>query len=378
MGQARKKYTQEYKDEAVELVISSGRPIAEIARNLGINEGTLANWVNTAKKSGKLKEKPLDTEERARLKELEEREPPAADGAGLPKKSSGVVCEGESVKFAFIAEMDEENKRKPRVERFPVTFMCEMLEVSPQGYYAWKKRAPSARDKKDVTLTTLIVAIHEAHQGRYGIDRIHADLARNGYRVSPKRVRRLARAAGLACVHPRPYKATTVQDKANATGLVDLVGRSFVPARKNELWYGDITYIFTMSGWAYLATVIDGFSRKVVGWSVADNMREGLVIDALAMAVRNRGPGEGDVVFHSDRGSQYTGQAFREACLSSGIIPSVGIPVSVSITPPLNHGTRRSRKSSSTCMHGITSRTSGTQHSSTLRCTTTVSGYRRR
>jgi transposase InsO family protein len=142
--------------------------------------------------------------------------------------------------------------------------------------------------------------------------------------VSPKRVRRLARAAGLACVHPRPYKATTVQDKANACGLVDLVGRDFVPAGKNQLWYGDITYIFTMSGWAYLATVIDGYSRKVVGWSVADNMREDMVIDALAMAVRNRDPGIGDVVFHSDRGSQYTGRAFRDACLSSGIIPSVG------------------------------------------------------
>jgi putative transposase len=181
-----------------------------------------------------------------------------------------VVCEGESVKFAFITEMDEENKRKPRGERFPVTFMCEMLAVSTQGYYAWKKRTPSARDKKDVTLTALIVAIHNAHKGRYGIDRIQADLARNGYRVSPKRVRRLARAAGLACVHPRPYKATTVQDKANASGLVDLVGREFVPAGKDELWYGDITYILTMSGWAY------------------------------------------------------TGQAFRGACLSNGIIPSVG------------------------------------------------------
>jgi putative transposase len=169
-----------------------------------------------------------------------------------------VVCEGESVKFAFIAEMDEENDRRPREERFPVIFMCEMLEVSRQGYYAWKKRAPSARKREDVTLTTLIVAIHDAHKGRYGIDRIHADLARNGYRVSPKRVRRLARAAGLACVHPRPYKATTVQDPANAAGLVDLVGRDFVPPGKNELWYGDITYIFTMSGWAYLATVIDG------------------------------------------------------------------------------------------------------------------------
>ena len=105
--------------------------------------------------------------------------------------------------------------------------MCGMLEVSRQGYYAWKKRAPSARQKEDVTLTTLIVAIHDAHQARHGIDRIHADLARNGYRVSPKRVRRLARAAGLACVHPRPYKATTLQDPANACGLVNLLGRAF-------------------------------------------------------------------------------------------------------------------------------------------------------
>jgi len=211
-----------------------------------------------------------------------------------------VVCEGESVKFAFIAEMDGENDRKPREERFPVIFMCEMLEVSRQGYYAWKKRAPSARQKEDVTLTTLIAAIHKAHKGRYGIDRIHADLARNGYRVSPKRVRRLARAAGLRCVHPRPYKATTVQDPASACGLVDLVGRDFVPGAKDQLWYGDITYIFTMSGWAYLATVIDGYSRKVVGWSVADHMREELVIDAFRMAVANRRPGTGEVVFHSD------------------------------------------------------------------------------
>ena len=220
--------------------------------------------------------------------------------------------------------MDGENDRKPREGRFPVIFMCEMLEVSRQGYYAWKKRAPSARQKEDVTLTTLIVAIHDAHKGRYGIDRIHADLARSGYRVSPKRVRRLARAAGLRCVHPRPYKATTVPDPANACGLVDLAGRDFVPGARDQLWYGDITYIFTMSGWAYLATVIDGYSRKVVGWSVADHMREELVIDAFRMAVANRRPGTGEVVFHSDRGSQYTGRAFRDLCLGNGIIPSVG------------------------------------------------------
>ena len=133
-----------------------------------------------------------------------------------------------------------------------------------------------------------------------------------------------ARAAGLRCVHPRPYKATTVQAKTNPLGLVDLVDRAFVADGPDEIWYGDITYIHTITGWVYLATVIDGFSRKVVGWSVAKNMRTELVTDALTMAIRNRRPEPGSVVFHSDRGSQYTSASFRDLCLSNGIIPSVG------------------------------------------------------
>jgi putative transposase len=228
------------------------------------------------------------------------------------------------VKFAFIAEMAEENKRRPREERFPVMFMCEMLGVSRAGYYAWAKRAPSERDREDEKLAREIERIHKEHGGRYGVDRIHGELAKRGWRVGPRRVRRLARAAGLACVHPKPYKVTTVQDDANRAGLVDLVGREFVPAAENELWYGDITYIHTMSGWAYLATVIDGYSRRVVGWAVDGHMREELVINALKMAVANRRPEQGQVVFHSDRGSQYTGREFRDLCLSKGILPSVG------------------------------------------------------
>ena len=220
--------------------------------------------------------------------------------------------------------MAEENKRKPRDERFPVTFMCEMLGVSRQGYYAWLNRGPSERDMEDEDLAEVIKEIHGEHKGRYGIDRIHREMAERGYRVGPQRVRRLTRAAGLACVHPKPYKVTTVQDEASSDGLVDLVGRQFVPDTENELWYGDITYIHTMTGWAYLATVIDGFSRRMVGWAVGNHMREELVIDALEMAIANRRPGQGQVVFHSDRGSQYTGRKFRDLCLDSGIIPSVG------------------------------------------------------
>ena len=228
------------------------------------------------------------------------------------------------MKFTFIRETDEESKRKPREIRYPVSFMCGMLGVSRAGYYAWLVRGPSARALKDEELTALITGIGKENEGRYGIDRIHRELARRGHAHSPRRVRRLARAAGLACVHPRPYKATTLQDKARQRGLVDLVGRKFVPDARDQLWYGDITYIHTISGWAYMATVIDGYSRKVVGWSVARHMREGLVLDAMKMAIRSRRPAAGEVVFHSDRGSQYTGTEFRGLSLANGIIPSVG------------------------------------------------------
>ena len=212
----------------------------------------------------------------------------------------------------------------PREAGFPVIFMCEMLEVSRPGYYAWISREPSKRQLDDEKLTALITEVHEQNKGRYGIDRIHRELAVRGVRTGPQRVRRLARAAGLSCVHPKPYKVTTVQDGANGGSLVDLVGREFFPESENELWYGDITYIWTLSGWAYLATVIDGYSRRVVGWAVGGNMREGLVMDALRMAIANRRPEQGQAVFHSDRGSQYTGADFRRLCLDSGIIPSVG------------------------------------------------------
>lgn len=228
------------------------------------------------------------------------------------------------MKYAFIVQVRDEQAGKPRRFRYSVKFMCQMLEVSRPGFYSWLTRKESEHARRDSYLTRLIVKIDDDHKGRYGIDRIHRELARQGERVSPKRVRRLARAAGLACVHPKPYKATTVQDRANQRGLVDLVDRVFVPEAKNQVWYGDITYIHTAAGWAYMATVIDGYSRKVVGWSIADNMREDVVAGALKMAIQNRRPAEGEVVMHTDRGSQYTGSKFRDLCLANGILPSVG------------------------------------------------------
>jgi putative transposase len=228
------------------------------------------------------------------------------------------------VKFTFIRDLDEEERRKPRKDGIPVSLMCEVLDVSRSGFYAWLKRDRSDRDKEDVELTEVIKKIHEDHKGRLGVDRLVAELAKLGRRHSPRRVRRLARAAGLTCVHPRPYRATTIQDEANSDGFVDLVGREFVPDGPNQLWFTDITYIRTWGGWAYLAAIIDGYSRKVVGWSVDSHMRTSLATDALRMAVERQRPGIGDVVIHSDRGCQYTSIEFRALALANGIIPSVG------------------------------------------------------
>jgi transposase InsO family protein len=228
------------------------------------------------------------------------------------------------VKFAFICDLDEEERRKPRKERIPVSLMCEVLEVSRSGFSAWLTRAKSDRMKKDAELAVVIKKIHDDHEGRWGIDRLGAELAKLGCRHSPKRVRRLARAAGLSCVHPRPYRATTVPAEANPDGLLDLVERDVVPEGPNQLWFTDITYIRTWNGWAYLASMVDGYTRKVVGWSVDSHMRTSLVTDALAMAIGRQRPGIGDVVIHSDRGSQYTSRTFRDMALANGIIPSVG------------------------------------------------------
>ena len=235
-----------------------------------------------------------------------------------------MVCEGKPVKFAFIDDLVAGEHRKPRVERIPVSLMCDILGVARSGYYAWKKRAESDRARVDAELTDVIKQIHKEHEGRLGIARMVLELARRGRFHSPKRVRRLARAAGLTCVHPRPYKATTVADEANNHGLVDLVGRNFVPEGPDQLWFTDITYIRTWVGWVYLAAIIDGFTRKVVGWAVDNHMRTSLVTDALNIAIERQQPDIGQTVIHSDRGSQYTSGCFRDLALANGLIPSVG------------------------------------------------------
>jgi putative transposase len=200
--------------------------------------------------------------------------------------------------------------------------MCRVLGVSPSGYYAWRTQPPSARAQANQSLLTRIRAIHAQSRGTYGAPRIHAELRAVGVRCARKRVARLMRSASLQGAHRRRRLRTTIRD-VDAAPAPDLVARAFATDRPNRLWIADITYVRTWSGWLYLAVVLETFSRRVVGWSMADTLESALVVDALNMALWNRRPRPG-LIHHSDRGCQYTSLAFGRRCRAAGILPSMG------------------------------------------------------
>ena len=187
----------------------------------------------------------------------------------------------------------------------PVSLACELLEVSRSGYYEWSTRAPSDRELTDAWLTERIKQIHAENREVYGSPRIHAELRMtHGIEVGRKRVERLMAQAGISGLVARKRGRTTVRVQGVRVAD-DLVKRQFRPEEPNVLWIADFSYLRTWEGWLYLAAVQDAFSRRIVGWCMADHMREELVIDALTMAVRRRRPDPG-VIHHSDQGGPHS------------------------------------------------------------------------
>jgi putative transposase len=205
---------------------------------------------------------------------------------------------------------------------FPVAMLCRVLGVSPSGFWAWLARPPGARETSDDALIERIRAIHAASRGTYGVPRVHAELTAAGIGCGRKRVARLMRDAGLAGVHRRRSVRTTRREPG-ATPAPDLVERDFSAAGPDRLWVADITYLPTLAGFLYLAAIIDAWSRRVVGWSMAGHMRTELVTAALDMALVRRRPTPG-LIHHSDHGSQYTSLAFGRRLAEAGIAPSMG------------------------------------------------------
>ena len=206
-------------------------------------------------------------------------------------------------------------------QQWPVRLLCEALAVSPAGYYAWRERPVSARQQRQGALRVAIRAIHAEFQARYGSPRVHAELAARGQDCCVNTVARLMRDDGIRAKAARKFRCTTDSDH-DLPVADNLLGRQFDPASPNEAWVADITYIPTREGWLYLAAVEDLYSRRVVGWSMAAHLESRLVVDALALAVERRLPGEG-LLAHSDRGSQYAGEHYQSLLARHGITCSM-------------------------------------------------------
>ena len=204
-----------------------------------------------------------------------------------------------------------------------IAMMCRVLEVSRSGYHAWVGRPPSPRAVEDARLTARIAVLHKKRRKVYGSPRIWADLVLDdGEKIGRKRVERLMKKAGLSGLITKKYKNTTVR-VPGVRVAEDLLDRDFAAGAPNRCWVADITYLRTWEGWLYLVAVQDLFSRRIVGWSMADHMRTELVTDALQMALAHRRPDRG-LIWHSDQGSQFVSLGFGQQARAAGIAQSMG------------------------------------------------------
>ncbi|MGX7671351.1 IS3 family transposase [Plantactinospora sp. DSM 117369] len=318
------KYTEEFQRDAVDLVRSSGRPINQVARELGMSHETLRNWVRkqerqtgTGPASGGDALSVADKD--AEIARLRREVAGAAAGEGDPAQGSRVFREGDgsvTSRFRFIST----HRATWSVKR-----LCRILAVSRSGFYRWAASEPArqARAAAEDALAEQIRVIHADSGGAYWSPRVTVELRDRGVRVNRKRVERIMRQREIVGRHLRRRKRTTIPDPA-APPAPDLIGRDFTATTPDQRWCGDITYLRVGGGWLYLATVIDIATRRLIGWSINTHMRTSLIIDALDAAVAARSGRVDGVIFHSDRGAQYVSRDFADACQRHGIRRSMG------------------------------------------------------
>jgi transposase InsO family protein len=217
------------------------------------------------------------------------------------------------VKFAFIAA---------ELHDFPVVVCCRMLEVSRAGYYAWLARPPSARQRRRAALGEQIQAVQAQSRGVYGSPRVCRVLQAAGQAVCENTVARIMRLRGLRAKSKRKFVPRTTDSVHQQPVAENLLAREFTAPSRDRKWAADITYVATDEGWLYVAGVLDLWSRKIVGWSMAEHMEADLVGDALTMAVARRGPAKG-LLHHSDRGVQYASESYQELLRRGGMTCSM-------------------------------------------------------
>ncbi|MEN3033131.1 IS3 family transposase [Chromobacterium amazonense] len=309
----RQSYTAEFKQEAVRQVESEGKPQAQVARELGIAEQTLANW-RKAHKAGKLTGgtgKPI-TPEQMELSRLRAENARLRMELEILGKSDGVLREEVAVKYAWIDRVRD---------AYPLQSLCRLLSVSTSGFANWKGCGGPALWLSNAQVLALIRSIHAEFNGAYGSPRIYQELKSRGFPVSKARIHRLMTLHGIRARHKRRYKATT-NSKHALPVAPNLLNRQFDVAAPDQVWTTDITYIPTREGWLYLAVVMDLYSRVIVGWAMDGRMTRELVMDALRMARFRRKPAPG-LLHHSDRGSQYCSHDYQALLAEYGMRASM-------------------------------------------------------
>src|ERR1700685_2239273 len=321
-GRQRRSFTDDYKRQAVDLVASSGRSIGSVAKELGLRGSVLRRGGGQrgarAGADGGVAA-PHDAgdaavgEPRGGDRPSAARQRAAAHGARHFKKIDRDLCWSSEMRFRFIED---------RRADYPVTIMCDVLGVSPAGYYAWRARPESPRAAANRELVDEIKRVHRETNGRYGSPRVHAELRAQGRGASRGRIERLMRRHGIRAIMARPRRVRTPDSRHDFPTAAHLLERNFIAAAPNRIWLADITYVETDQGWLYLATVMDLYSRKIVGWAMADHLRAELPLAALAMAVATQRPGAG-LIHHSDRGVQYASAEYRKMMQSAGFRASM-------------------------------------------------------
>jgi putative transposase len=216
------------------------------------------------------------------------------------------------VKFAFI---DAEKAQ------WPIAMLCAVLGVSSSGYYAWRRRPPSERAKRDARLAVEVRLAHKRGREQYGSPRVHRELRAHGHRIGKKRVERLMRQEGIQGQRKRRYRRTTDSNHSQPVAA-NVLARNFQADAPNTVWVTDVTHVWTVAGWLYLAVLSDLFSRRVVGWAISETNDRALALEALRRALAARRPAAG-LVHHSDRGSPYASDDYQAALRDAGIVPSM-------------------------------------------------------
>jgi len=217
------------------------------------------------------------------------------------------------MRFRFIEDSRDD---------YPVRVLCDVLEVSPAGYYAWRSRPESQRSADNRDLVDAIKRVHKDNCGRYGSPRIHEELKARGRGASRGRIERLMRQHGIRAIMARPRRVRTTDSRHDLPIAPNLLDRNFSADAPNRIWLADITYVETDQGWLYLSTVMDLYTRKIVGWAMEDHLRADLPLAALRMAISAQRPGPG-LIHHSDRGVQYASADYRKMIQSAGFRASM-------------------------------------------------------